>query len=206
MEPWFTATLARVEKPSEELRILHWDVPNGANTHFVPGQFVKLEMNDGESFQRSYSIASLSCDADFGDGLELACSSVEGGRATAYFWQAEPGDTLEVYGPYGQLVLPEKPPRCLWLVSTGTGVAPYRAMVPRLESWLCDGAVDVHFLLGARDQNGMLYLDLWRMLAQKYENFHLSLCYSRQLPAAGSGAKSAFDQHAHVQDIISEYA
>jgi ferredoxin-NADP reductase len=57
-----------------------------------------------------------------------------------------PGEHFGISGPFGLLVLPETLPKRLVLVGTGTGMAPYRAMLPELEKAAFNG-VSLHILL-----------------------------------------------------------
>ena len=181
MPIWFKAELDRVEDYSRRLRILHFKSLDSHPLPYIPGQFIKLEMQDPEPFQRSYSIANPSQRMDLNDGLELAFSRVEDGRATQIAFNAKPGLKVNIYGPHGQFILPEQKPERLWLVSTGTGVAPYKSMLFQLKDWLNDG-VEIHLVLGARSNEDLLYKALWQECAQTYDNFHCHFCYSQVFP------------------------
>ncbi|CAA0124223.1 Flavodoxin/ferredoxin--NADP reductase [BD1-7 clade bacterium] len=191
MEAWFTASLTQIEKPSDELRVMHFAVSGGEHIHYVPGQFVKIEMNDGEPFQRSYSIATMSDTGNFADGLEIAVSWVDDGRASECLFSMECGTSVDVYGPFGQLLLPDpnNMPKRLWLVGTGTGVAPYKSMVPELKQILATGEVDIRFVVGARDRIGVLYPSLWQGLSEQFPQFDVSLCFSQTMPEALQGGE-----------------
>ncbi|CAA0108636.1 Flavodoxin/ferredoxin--NADP reductase [BD1-7 clade bacterium] len=202
METWFTASLTQIEKTSDELYVMHFAVPGGEHIHYVPGQFVKIEMNDGEPFQRSYSIATMSDTSNFANGLEIAVSWVDDGRASECLFSMECGASVDVYGPFGQLFLPDPKnmPKRLWLVGTGTGVAPYKAMVPDLKQLLAAGKVDIRIVVGARDQAGIPYLSLWRSLSEQLPNFELSLCFSQTMPKVLQGDEVM----GRVQAVISD--
>lgn len=97
---------------------------------FAAGQFISLHMINaqGEEVRRNYSIASPPTDPTV---IEMACSYVKGGLASEkLFNQLKEGDQLEASGPYGIFVLKPNDPQRYVLVSTGTGVTPYRSMLP----------------------------------------------------------------------------
>jgi ferredoxin--NADP+ reductase len=100
---------------------------------FEPGQFLQLAVQNGaELINRPYSVASPS-----GDVLEFFIVVVEEGQLTPRLWKLEKGDSLKVsQRAAGSFTLKKSPDaECLWLVSTGTGLAPYIAMLRTDEPW-----------------------------------------------------------------------
>jgi ferredoxin-NADP reductase len=106
-------------------------------------------------------------------------STVDVGRASKLLFDAEPGFEATVTGPFGRLVLPEKLPKRLFLVATSVGIAPYMPMLDTLRDSLQQGDVDVYFLYGTRDAGEFIYGKVLSEFARQYENFHLTVCYSR---------------------------
>src|SRR5690606_2152982 len=109
---------------------------DGQPLDFVPGQFVQVHFHygDGTATKRSYSLATVH-DHTLGPGeaVEIAVSYVPGGAATALFEGLDLGDTVDASGPYGRFCLmPADDNRRYLLIATGTGVTPYRAMLPQL--------------------------------------------------------------------------
>lgn len=95
--------------------------------HFEPGQFFQLGLElDGKLVTRSYSAASAP-----GQPLEIFLNEVEGGQFTPHLFALEEGDAVQVNPKaLGFFVLGEVPEaRVLWLVSTGTGLGPFIAML-----------------------------------------------------------------------------
>jgi ferredoxin--NADP+ reductase len=100
---------------------------------FAPGQFVNLALTiDGELVRRSYSLASAP-----GDPLELYLVRVEGGALTPALSELEVGDELFVDDKaQGFFTLDHVPQaRDGWLVSTGTGLAPFLSMIRSGAVW-----------------------------------------------------------------------
>jgi ferredoxin--NADP+ reductase len=94
---------------------------------FQPGQFVNLAIEQGgELVKRSYSIASAP-----GQPLEFYLVRVGGGALTPVLFDKRIGDTVLVERePYGFFSLDHVPPaRHLWMVATGTGLAPFLSML-----------------------------------------------------------------------------
>ena len=100
---------------------------------FQPGQFLHLAMLEGDDrTNRPYSVAS-----PHGAELDFFIVLVEDGRLTPRLWALEPGDELEVSErAAGSFTLAKTPDAGnLWLMSTGTGLAPYVAMLRTAEPW-----------------------------------------------------------------------
>lgn len=102
---------------------------------FSAGQFARLgvEKADGEIVWRAYSMVSAPHD----EFLEFFSIVVPGGAFTSELSRLKPGDTLLVEKqPYGYLTLERfTGGRDLWLLSTGTGLAPFLSMLQEPDVW-----------------------------------------------------------------------
>ncbi len=100
---------------------------------FEPGQFLQLgvEQPDGH-LHRPYSVAS-----PHGRVLDFFIVLVEDGRLTPILWEMEPGESLDVSTrAAGSFTLSNCPDaQTLWLMCTGTGLAPYIAMLRTETPW-----------------------------------------------------------------------
>ena len=95
---------------------------------FESGQFVMLGLEvEGKPLLRAYSIAS----ANYADELEFYSIKVKDGPLTSRLMNIEVGDEVLVgRKPTGTLVLDGlRPGRNLYLVGTGTGLAPFLSLV-----------------------------------------------------------------------------
>ena len=153
---------------------------DGSALGFVPGQFLNLHFDTehGET-HRSYSIANPPGDEGV---LEIAMSPVPGGLASEALAALQPGDVIQASGPYGRFVLREEPPCRYVLVGTGTGITPYRAMLPALRERLAAGC-QVHIMLGVWRREELLFGDDFRAFAAAHDGAVFSACYSRDYPA-----------------------
>ncbi len=100
---------------------------------FESGQFLQIGFADGESHtHRPYSVAS-----PHGPSIEFYIVMVEGGALTPRLWGLNPGDAIEVSErAAGSFTLSHAPKNeNLWLIGTGTGLAPYIAMLRTEEPW-----------------------------------------------------------------------
>ncbi|MFN7724248.1 MAG: FAD-binding oxidoreductase [Rubrivivax sp.] len=114
---------------------------------FLPGQH--LDVIGPGGVRRAYSIAN----APRADGrLELQVRRVPGGAlSTWWFEQAQVNDLVRLHGPQGSLVMGDLAGRPLWLLATGTGIAPVKAWLEQLaglpaEAW----PASVHLWWGGR--------------------------------------------------------
>ncbi|MGY0799735.1 ferredoxin--NADP reductase [Lysobacter sp. A286] len=184
---------------------------DGQPLDFIPGQFIQVHFHyaDGTPTKRSYSLATIPDPASDPNHLvEIAVSYVPGGAATALFEGLEEGDAIDATGPFGRFCLlpTDSNPRYL-LIGTGTGVTPYRAMLPQLEQAIVERDLRVVLLFGARNTAELLYGDEFRAFANRHpDNFRFIPCFSRELPAPDSPHAHADVRHGYVQQFLPEFA
>ena len=120
------------------VRHLAFERTDGAPFAFIPGQFVQVHFHyaDGKPTKRSYSVATIGAgDTSPVQRVEMAVSYVDGGAATALLGGLAEGGTIEASGPYGRFCLMDADTNQRYIfVATGTGVTPYRAMLPQLKA------------------------------------------------------------------------
>lgn len=172
---------------------------DGTRLEFVPGQFLNLHFaTPTGSTHRSYSIANPPA----ADGLlEIAMSPVEGGLASEALAALAPGDTIEASGPFGRFVLREEPPCRYLLVGTGTGITPYRAMLPQLAERLQAG-FEAHVVLGVWRREELLFGADFIAAARAHPGLGFTACYSRDLPAE----PEPWERAGYVQAVYSQLA
>lgn len=164
---------------------------------FIPGQFITflLPHASGKTVPRSYSLASS---PDESNKFAIAIAPVEGGFATQIFFNLKIGDTLHCVGPKGRFILHEadKPAQYI-LVATGTGVAPYHAMLPTIAKRLeADNKLKATLLLGVRYTHDLLYADDFISFAKTYKRFQFISYLSRADPLTTSYASTGYVQSA----------
>lgn len=102
---------------------------------FRAGQFTKLGVTkaDGSTVWRAYSLVS----SPYDEFLEFFSIVVPGGEFTSELSRLQVGDTLMVERKaYGYLTLDRfVDGRDLWLLATGTGVAPFLSILQDFEVW-----------------------------------------------------------------------
>jgi Flavodoxin reductases (ferredoxin-NADPH reductases) family 1 len=183
---------------------------DGKPLDFVPGQFIQIHFDyaDGTPARRSYSLATIHDHAiGPGESVEIAVSHVPGGAATALFEGMAIGDRVNASGPYGRFCLmPGDRNRRYLLIGTGTGVTPYRSMLPVLAQQIRERGIEVVLLSGARTPGELLYAEDFRAFAGTHPGFRYVPCLSRELPAAGSALDHPDVRHGYVQQQLAEFA
>ncbi|TAN08500.1 MAG: ferredoxin--NADP reductase [Rhodanobacteraceae bacterium] len=198
----FQLKLAGSRMLAPNVRHLAFERADGAPFKFTPGQFIQIHFTyaDGKPTKRSYSVGT----PVNGDGvaqLQLVVSYVEGGAATRLLGGLETGGAIDASGPYGRFCLqPDDTNQRYLLVATGTGIAPYRAMLPTIEKRIAARGCRVVLLYGARNEQELLYSDEFEAFAAKHPEFVFHPCLSR----AARAAPQPNDRRGHVQDVLPE--
>ncbi|HRC60848.1 Ferredoxin--NADP reductase [Candidatus Propionivibrio aalborgensis] len=157
------------------LSVHHWNdnlfsfrTTRDASLRFINGQFVMLGLEqEGRPLTRAYSIASANHD----DFLEFFSIKVTNGPLTSKLQHLSVGDAVVVSRkPTGTLVLRDlKPGKNLYLLATGTGLAPFISLIQDPESYeRFDKVILVH---GVRTVNELAYRDFITEELPKHEYF-----------------------------------
>ncbi len=191
-----TFEMVVVESKKITPNVLHlgFRLKNDEAFSFIPGQFITIHFNyQDKSYKRSYSIATIPNENNL---IEIAASYFPGGPGTEYLFHLKPGDVVEASGPFGKLTLRDEQIHRYVLVATGTGVTPYRAMLPELEKRLAAKQIQqVVVLLGVQTRDELLYGKDFLNLAEKNKQFEFHAHYSRQFPEQ----PEHYEYHGYVQ-------
>ena len=136
--PQYNAALVRREDATESLATV-WVRFDGDPTPFVAGQYMTIgvftedpALPTGQRIvQRPYSVASPPAVAG-SDGYEMYVRLVEGGQFTPLLWRLPVGHRMRMIGPKGKFTLEPDDDRTHLFVSSGTGNAPFVAMMRQL--------------------------------------------------------------------------
>lgn len=124
----YNARLVRREDQTDDLAYF-WVRFDGEPVAFEPGQYLTIGVYaDGKLVQRPYSVASAPRQAGT-DGYEFYVRLVPIMRFTTLLWRLPIGHQMRMIGPKGKFVLEEGDDRTHLFVSTGTGIAPFIAMM-----------------------------------------------------------------------------
>jgi CDP-4-dehydro-6-deoxyglucose reductase len=180
LEPWRTGKITRIENETNSTKRFWIEIPEVEKFDFQPGQFVTLDLPIHEQKNkrwRSYSIASA---PDGTNTIELVIVLLEGGAGTTYlFNEVSVGSELLLRGPQGKFTLPETLDKDLFLICTGTGIAPFRSMAHYLHAHQLSHQ-NIHLIFGCRTYADGLYIDELKALQEQHPNFFFHPTYSRE--------------------------
>lgn len=152
-------------RSEEVLSVHHWNnslfsfrTTRDEGLRFDNGQFLMVGLpGDGKPVMRAYSIAS----ANWEESLEFFSIKVPGGALTSRLEHVAPGDrVLLSKKPTGSLLIHDlHPGKRLYLLATGTGLAPYLSIIKDPETYeRFDEVILAHGVRGASDLAYRQYL------------------------------------------------
>lgn len=194
----FTVKLIKTIQLTPRVRHFVFERTDGQKLDFIPGQFISIHLPAGEKIvRRSYSVASI----PGSNYIEFAASYVDGGFASEILFNLEPGATLEFSGPYGRLILRDEAIERYFLVATGTGVTPYRAMLPALhQRFQNEPHLKIVLLLGVQYRPDQLYSEDFLQFAKEHPNFEFRIYFSRDTLEE----KKSHEYSGHVQKAFDD--
>jgi len=168
---WHKGIILKIQQESPTVKRFWIQLPELEQFHFIPGQFVTLDLPISERRNkrwRSYSIANAPNQSNI---FELVIVKLEQGAGTTYlFEQASIGTEFLVRAAQGVFVLPEQLDKTLFLVCTGTGIAPYRSMLQYIQQEQLPH-LDIHLIYGCRTEEDLLFKDEMEALALQNDQF-----------------------------------
>jgi ferredoxin-NADP reductase len=190
-----TARLLEFRDLGPQVRHFVFEVEDCPCFSYVPGQFVSFTAPiDGNEITRAYSIASPPA----GNRFELCLNLVEQGHFSPYLFDLQPGGQVRMTGPWGAFIF--RPPVLdSVLIATGTGIAPFRAMLAA--QLAVDTVHEFTLLFGVRHEHGLLYREEFERLAHEYSNFRFWPTLSR--PEPGWTCRTGHVQR-HIFEAIGE--
>jgi ferredoxin-NADP reductase len=185
------------------VRHLAFERADGQPFAFVPGQFIQIHFHyaDGKPTKRSYSVGTVGTGSGAVQRIEIAVSFVDGGAATELLSQLDEDGTIQASGPYGRFCLMAADTnRRYLLVATGTGVTPYRAMLPQIRTLSEKRGCAFALVYGARNESELLYGDEFEAFARAVPDFSFHPCFSRTPRAV----PRAHDRNGRAQVALGE--
>ena len=202
----FTLRLVSSRMLAPSVRHLAFEREDGQPFAFVPGQFIQIHFQypDGKPTKRSYSVGTVGTDGVTPvPVLEIAVSYVDGGAATELLSKLDVGETVNASGPYGRFCLQDNDAnRRYLLVATGTGVTPYRAMLPLIRRLSATRGCRFDLIYGARTEVDLLYGEEFEAFGREVPGFGFHPCFSR-VPRAVPGPN---DRSGRVQVALEALA
>lgn len=180
LQPWQKGTVVRIENETSDTKRFWIRVDALNSFEFIPGQFVTLDLPIHERPNkrwRSYSIASS---PDGTNIFELLIVLNPNGSGTPFlFNEVSVGSELTIRGPQGVFTLHEPIEKDLYLICTGTGIAPFRSMIQDIDQRQLLHK-NIYLIYGCRKKNNLLYYDEMMSLQRTMSNFHYIPTLSRE--------------------------
>lgn len=142
-----------------------------AHFKFTAGQFARIGLKVGDELVvRAYSVVS----SPFDETLEFFSIVVPEGKFTSNLQHLKVGDELYLEKiPYGYLTLARYQlplPQDLWLLGTGTGLAPFLSMLQDFETW--NKYKHINLVYSVRTQDELAYVDRIQEIAETFGEGH----------------------------------
>ncbi|MBU3714848.1 MAG: FAD-dependent oxidoreductase [Ferruginibacter sp.] len=180
MQPWQKGIVTRIENETTDTKRFWIQIPELNAFDFQAGQFVTLDLPIHEKPNkrwRSYSIASW---PDGSNTIELLIVLNKEGLGTPYlFNQVSVGSELTLRGPVGVFTLPEDIQKDIFLICTGTGVAPFRSMLHHIKNKNVPHK-NLYLVFGCRKKENLLYYNELMGLQKEMKNFFYFPTLSRE--------------------------
>ena len=138
---------------------------------FTAGQFARIGLKvEDELVVRAYSVVS----SPFDETLEFFSIVVPDGAFTSNLQHLKVGDELYLEKiPYGYLTLARYQlplPQDLWLLGTGTGLAPFISMLQDFETW--KNYKNINLVYSVRTASELAYADRIQEIAETFGEGH----------------------------------
>ncbi|TCB78251.1 ferredoxin--NADP reductase [Acinetobacter sp. ANC 4173] len=142
-----------------------------AHFKFSAGQFARIGLKVGDELVvRAYSIVS----SPFDETLEFFSIVVPDGAFTSNLQHLQVGDELYLEKiPYGFLTLTRYQlplPQDLWLLATGTGLAPFVSMLQDFDTW--SKYQKIHLVYSVRTASELAYGERIQQIAETFGEGH----------------------------------
>ncbi|MEN8283418.1 ferredoxin--NADP reductase [Acinetobacter gerneri] len=142
-----------------------------AHFKFTAGQFARIGLKVGDDLVvRAYSVVS----SPFDETLEFFSIVVPDGAFTSNLQHLEAGDELYLEKiPYGFLTLARYQvpmPHDLWLLATGTGLAPFISMLQDFETWSKYSSITLVY--SVRTASELAYVERIQEIADSFGEGH----------------------------------
>lgn len=169
LEKFTIETVLSVKRWSDHL--FSFNMTRPASFKFTAGQFARVGLFvEGELVVRAYSVVS----SPYDETLEFFSIVVPNGKFTSHLKDLTLG--TEIYlekAPYGFLTLAryQSPqPQDLWLLATGTGVAPFLSMLQDFEVW--KNYVHIYLVYSVRTREELAYTNKIQQILDIFSEGH----------------------------------
>jgi len=177
---WQKAVVENVIHETHNTRRYFLRLPETERFLFKAGQFVTLDLPIHEKPGRRWRSYSIASNPDGSNLIELLIVLFEGGPGSTYiFNQLKEGSVVMLRGPQGSFFLPDDINKDLFLICTGTGIAPFRSMLLDVLKRKIKYQ-NIYLIFGTRTKADLLYFEEMKNLEKQLPNFKYLPTLSRE--------------------------
>jgi len=158
-----SAKVKSVEVFNPQMAALHILAPRSQRLRFLGGQSIRVSIG---GVSGRYAIASCPCE-DRHIEVQIPRRPSDA-FAEVMFTRLKANDTVELEGPFGEVVLDEDSPRPVIFLAFGAGFAPIKSLIQHAMSLELAESMDLHWLA---DEAGHYQDNLCRAWADALDNF-----------------------------------
>lgn len=169
----YKAHLIEKRQMSPDVFMFKFQLPEGQNVEFIPGQYLILFVPQGQTKARR--LFSINTPPKKDGTFELLVKIIPGGVASEYLAKLTKEEEVSFQGPAGMFQLRPRDKQIVFM-ATGTGLAPIRSI---LLSMTTNQNKAVYLFWGLRTSQGAYYVDEFEALKKQIPGFSYTLCFSR---------------------------
>ena len=172
---FYKATITEIRQLTPSVKLFEIDL-GGQTYDYLPGQWVQIALENGETNNAAFSITSI---PNGKNAIEIAVKRVEYLPSSKLIHdQLQIGDELSVSHPQGDIVLPKQLQQPLVFIAGGTGITPFMSMLRQIYNANRDFNATLLYSVTSSDE-GLFYDELYE-LQREYRNFRFVLTTTRE--------------------------
>ncbi len=179
LQPWRIGKIIRIEDETKDTRRFWIQVPELEVFDFLPGQFVTLDLPIHEKPNKRWRSYSISSWPDGSNVFELVIVLDQRGAGTPYLFDLTIGSEVSLRGPQGVFTIKEPLDKDVFMICTGTGIAPFRSMVHHIKNTNIPHQ-NIYLIFGCRTKDSLLYYEEMKKLESAIPGFHYIPTLSRE--------------------------
>ena len=200
MLAWQKGKIIEIRQVAPTTRSFFIETSETPSFDFEPGQFITLDLPIHTQKNRRWRSYSISSSPNQSNIIELIIVYLDGGAGSHFlFNETKVGDELTFRGPLGKFVMPSTLDKDLYLICTGTGVAPFRSMINHIYKNHIPFK-NIYLIFGCRTLDYALYKEEFINLQTELNNFHYLPCFSREVEIP-NWARQGYVHNVYLEQI-----
>lgn len=175
----YQATLLEKTEIAPEVYLLKFSYPEQEDWTYKAGQYMIFHIpkeEKGHPARRLYSISSSPLEKDH---VDFVIEIIPNGLGSTFVKELPVGETATLQGPAGLFTYKESDNDIVFL-ATGTGIAPIYSMIKTLLETNSVSDKKLKLFWGMKYEKDLYFLEELKELAEKYANFTMKICLSRE--------------------------